>query len=65
MKKVNGEYHYNGIDRKNNSKGYTLENAVPCCGQCNIAKASFTEHEFISWVRMVYENTYPPNTVHQ
>ena len=36
------------IDRKDNSKGYTLENIVFCCNRCNMAKGSwFTEKEML------------------
>lgn len=28
-----------GLDRKDNTKGYTLENSVPCCKNCNILKS--------------------------
>lgn len=24
-----------GLDRVDNSKGYTLDNVIPCCGKCN------------------------------
>lgn len=24
-----------GLDRKDNSKGYSIENVLPCCGKCN------------------------------
>jgi len=27
----NGGFKYNGIDRKDNTIGYTIENCVPCC----------------------------------
>ena len=33
-----GEYVYNGIDRLDNTKGYTLDNCVSCCKTCNIMK---------------------------
>lgn len=39
----------NGIDRVDNKKGYTLENCVPCCKQCNMAKRSLTVEEFKTW----------------
>jgi len=34
------EFKYNGIDRKDSSKGYTLENCVPCCVVCNRIKSN-------------------------
>jgi len=49
-----GNYIYNGIDRVNNFKGYTLDNCVPCCGDCNKAKRQKTKEEFIQWVSRVY-----------
>ncbi len=38
---------YNGIDRKDNSKGYTLDNCVSCCRSCNSTKSSNLESEMI------------------
>lgn len=29
---------YNGLDRMDSDKGYTIENVVPCCGSCNTNK---------------------------
>lgn len=49
---------YNGIDRVDNSIGYTLENVVPCCRRCNSAKNNMTYEEFVSWVKNVYENLH-------
>lgn len=46
-------YLYNGLDRVNNEKGYTLDNVVPCCGFCNRAKSSASQEVFISWIRRV------------
>jgi hypothetical protein len=43
----NGPYIYNGIDRKDNAVGYTMENCVSCCKVCNYSKSSSGETEFI------------------
>lgn len=50
-------YTYNGIDRKDNSRGYTTENCVSCCKECNIAKHKRNKKEFLEWVAKVYENS--------
>lgn len=47
-------YVYNGLDRVDNSKGYTLDNVVPCCKHCNKAKNSLNQDEFLDWVKRVY-----------
>jgi hypothetical protein len=51
-----GDYIYNGIDRLDNDEGYTLDNSVPCCIDCNISKFTRTEEEFIEWIEKVYSN---------
>lgn len=48
------EYIYSGIDRIDNSKGYTLDNCVPCCKDCNLSKRSRTKTEFIQWIEQTY-----------
>lgn len=50
-----GAYFYNGLDRKDNTKGYTLSNVVPCCGKCNRAKNTASFEEFKCWITKVYE----------
>lgn len=47
---TNGTYLYNGVDRKDNSIGYTKENSQPCCTTCNQAKHTLTENQFLSWI---------------
>lgn len=47
----NGEYIYNGIDRKNNDKGYTSNNCVPCCVNCNYSKRKCNYKEFKAWIK--------------
>lgn len=39
-----------GIDRRDNTLGYTEQNAVASCKICNIAKASLTENEWTKWL---------------
>jgi hypothetical protein len=55
MKKnvYNGNYVYNGVDRKNNNEGYTVENSVPCCYMCNHAKKNHTQKDFLDWIKRV------------
>ena len=55
-KRVNGSYVYNGIDRVDNTKGYTPENVVPCCKACNYAKRDMSFGEFTTWILDVYNN---------
>lgn len=49
------EYKFNGIDRKDNSSGYSNENCVPCCWRCNRMKAAMSEQEFINHIRKIAE----------
>ena len=53
----NGGYSYNGLDRVDNSKGYFIENVVPCCKNCNRAKATLTQKEFLNLVKKIYDYT--------
>lgn len=48
-------YVYNGLDRKDNSVGYEINNIVSCCKKCNRAKSVMGENEFIEWIEKVYE----------
>ena len=50
----NGEYIYNGIDRIDNTKGYVIDNIVPCCRRCNRAKDISTLQEYKNWIRKSY-----------
>lgn len=51
-----GSYIYNGIDRMDNDKGYTPDNVVPCCKECNFIKNNRDYKEFITWTKQVYEH---------
>lgn len=46
-------YYYNGIDRKDNNIGYTLDNCVSCCKFCNKGKSVYSESDFINWIESV------------
>jgi hypothetical protein len=43
-------FTYNGIDRKDNTLGYTLDNSLPCCFECNVAKGTRSYEDFINWL---------------
>lgn len=47
------EYIYNGIDRIDSSKGYTIENCVPCCEEINIMKMSLSKDRFLELCSLV------------
>lgn len=44
------DFKYNGLDRIDNSVGYTEDNCVPCCAVCNRAKNSMGYNEFIEYL---------------
>ena len=45
----------NGIDRKDNSVGYTSENSVPCCSKCNLMKRDYSISEFVDHAKRITE----------
>jgi len=49
----NGVYVYNGIDRLDNSVGYTKKNCVTCCKTCNWMKNTMNYKEFIDHVKRI------------
>jgi 5-methylcytosine-specific restriction endonuclease McrA len=46
---------HGGVDRVDPYKGYTVDNVVPCCTECNIGKKRLTGDEFIAWAHKVVE----------
>lgn len=54
-KNANGAYYYNGLDRIDNTLGYTADNVVPCCGFCNRARGLKTQEEFLYWLLSAYK----------
>jgi len=45
--------YFNGLDRVDNTKGYTKSNVVPCCKYCNRAKGDMTLQDFKKWIQSV------------
>lgn len=54
-RKTEASVTYNGIDRKNNSEGYTEANSVPCCATCNYAKRGLSYEDFLALARRICE----------
>jgi hypothetical protein len=48
------QFKYNGVDRVDNSNGYTLENCVTACKICNNAKNTLSKESFLEWINKVY-----------
>lgn len=46
---------FNGIDRLDSDGGYTPENTVPCCEDCNKAKRNLSYSQFIELIKRIYE----------
>lgn len=54
----NGSYIYNGLDRIDNTKGYMIDNVVPCCKICNYAKKAKTLQEYKDWIKRSYNKIF-------
>lgn len=51
-----GDFAYNGLDRIDSKKGYSINNVVPACRRCNFAKSNRSQGEFIEWIRRCYRH---------
>lgn len=45
----------NGIDRIDSSKGYSMDNCVPCCTKCNQMKLDYSKKDFLEQVAKIYK----------
>jgi hypothetical protein len=52
----NGTYIYNGLDRVDNDVGYIISNVVSCCENCNRAKLTMSQNDFILLVNRIAHN---------
>ena len=55
LKRGNGAYVYNGLDRVINYMGYVDGNVVTCCEICNKAKRDLTHEEFRAWIQRIVQ----------
>jgi len=60
--KNSGTFLYNGVDRIDSSKGYTIDNTVTCCWMCNRAKGENSVKEFMDWSKRLYLYNNKDNT---
>lgn len=52
----------NGIDRIDSTKGYTINNCVPCCSKCNLMKSDFTKNDFLNHISKIYNFSIKSST---
>lgn len=57
----NDIYYYNGVDRVDNTIGYTVENCVPCCKICNNSKNTLSLKDWKAWIYKIYHKLSNPN----
>jgi len=55
---VESPLRYNGVDRVNNSKGYTPDNCVSCCDICNNSKSTLSISEWKEWIDRIYSKMH-------
>jgi hypothetical protein len=52
------ETNLSGIDRVDNSLGYSLDNVVSCCSQCNQMRTNIPQNEFIQTCILVAQRAH-------
>jgi hypothetical protein len=55
------KFPMSGIDRMDSSRGYEVDNVVPCCSYCNQAKWDHDIKDFLEWIKRVYSHQYKEN----
>lgn len=54
--KERSQYIYMGIDRKDSSLSYTIDNCAPCCKICNWMKRTMSVNAFLTHIESIYRN---------
>jgi hypothetical protein len=54
--KKSSNTHRNGIDRAENTIGYTYQNIRPCCKECNYMKYVYDYEDFINKCKQIYNH---------
>lgn len=52
----------NGIDRVDSSKGYSIDNCVPCCNTCNLMKNTLPKEVFLDKISQIYNHIIKSST---
>lgn len=47
-------YCHNGVDRRDPTSGYTMDNVVPCCKVCNIMKRNYRPVPFLWHISKIH-----------
>ncbi len=64
-KDENDHLVYNGIDRKDSTRGYEPDNVVTCCSECNYAKSDTHIREFVKWLTKAYHHMEQTNVIYE
>lgn len=52
--KESSDVHKNGLDRLDNSVGYTFKNIKPACFECNVMKKTMSHDSLIEKLKLIY-----------
>lgn len=58
LKEWQAKVALNGIDRANNSLGYTTDNCVACCYDCNRSKSNLDIEDFEKWCKRIAAKSF-------